>query len=328
MKGLIRLLIAVVILAGLAGLYFWLGKHNKPAEAATPPLATFDSDAVQQISIQEGSNPAVVITKQGGNWRLVQPYSYAADNSAVSTLVSTLSSAHASEQLGQQKDLSIFGLDKPSTVQLQFAQGKKLQFDFGSDVPAGGGVYLRTAASPAVVTVPAYIKTDAVKSAFDLQDRTVLHFSSDNLTRLTFQEKGTKASFERKDGKWPEAKQSDIQSLVDALQEARMDALTDVHGKDAAKYGLAKPSTVLTLDWKGGQGRVEIGSKQGTDYYARSSDGPAIFTLAGYIVTDMEALLKPPAKNASAEPASTSPADKSNRKSRKASAAKKPAPKS
>ncbi len=307
MKGLIRLLIAVVILAGLAGLYFWLGKHNKPAEAAAPPLANFDSAAVQQISIQDGSNPAVVITKQGGNWRLVQPYSYAADNSAVSTLLSTLSGAHASEQLGQQKDLSIFGLDKPSTVQLQLAQGKKLQFDFGSDVPAGGGVYLRTTASTAVVTVPAYIKTDAVKSAFDLQDRTVLHFSSDNLTHLAFQEKGKKASFERKDNKWPEAMQSDIQSLVDALQEARMDSLTDIQGKDAAKYGLAKPSTVLTLDWKGGQGRVEIGSKQGTDYYARSSDSPAIFTLAGYIVTDMEALLKPPAKPAHKSPPASKP---------------------
>lgn len=298
MRGLIRLAIAVVILAGLGGLYLWLNKHNKPAEAATPPLATFDSAAVQQISIQDGANPPVVVTKQGGNWRLVQPYSYPADNGAVSTLLSTLSGAHASEQLGPQKDLSIFGLDKPSTVQLQLAQGKKVQFDFGSDVPAGGGVYVRTAASPGVVTVPAYIKTDAVKSAFDLQDRTVLHFSSDNLTGLTFREKGRNASFERKDGKWPEAKQSDIQNLVDALQEARMDVLTDVQGKDAAKYGLAKPATVLTLEWKGGEGRLDIGSKQGADYYARSSDGPAIFTLAGYIVTDMQALLKPPAKPA------------------------------
>ena len=34
MKGLIRLAIAVVILAGLGGLYLWLGKQNKPAEAA------------------------------------------------------------------------------------------------------------------------------------------------------------------------------------------------------------------------------------------------------------------------------------------------------
>lgn len=72
MKGLIRLAIAVVILAGLGGLYLWLGKQNKPAEAATPPLATFDSGSVQQISIQDGSNPPVTLSKQGGNWRLLQ----------------------------------------------------------------------------------------------------------------------------------------------------------------------------------------------------------------------------------------------------------------
>jgi Domain of unknown function (DUF4340) len=298
MKGLIRLVIAVVVLAGLGGLYLWLGKQNKPAEAATPPLATFDTGSVQQISIQDGSSPTITLAKQGGNWRLLQPYAYAADNGQVSTLLSTLSGVHPSEQLGPQKDLSIFGLDKPTTVQLQLAQGKNLEFDFGSDVPAGGGVYLRTAASNGVVTVPAYIKTDAVKSAFDLQDRTVLHFSPDSLTGLTFQQKGKKASFERKDSKWPDAKQSDIQTLVDTLQGARMDALTDVQGKDAAKYGLSNPDGVLTLSWKGGQGRVEIGTKKGTDYYARSSDSPAIFTLAEYIVTDMQALLKPPAKHA------------------------------
>jgi hypothetical protein len=298
MKGLIRLTIAVVILAGLGGLYLWLGKQNKPAEAAEPALTTFNSGSVQQISIQDGSNPLVTLAKQGGNWRLLEPYAYAADNGEVSTLLSTLAGVHPSEQLGPQKDLSIFGLDKPSTVQLQLAQGKKLEFDFGSDVPAAGGVYLRTAASPGVVTVPAYIKTDAVKSAFDLQDRTVLHFPSDSLTGLTFQEKGKKASFQRKDNKWPEAKQSELQTLVDTLHEARMDALTDIQGKDAVKYGLTKPDSVLTLNWKGGQGRVEIGSKKGTDYYARSSDSPTIFTLAGYIVTDMQALLKPPAKSA------------------------------
>jgi len=307
MKGLIRLAIAVLVLAGLGGLYLWLGKQSKPAEAAKPALATFDSGSVQQIFIQDGSNPAVTLARQGGNWRLLQPYPYAADNGEVSTLLSTLSDVHPSEQLGPQKDVSIFGLDKPSTVQLQMAQGKQLQFEFGSDVPAGGGVYLRTGSSPDVVTVPSYIKTDAVKSAFDLQDRTVLHFSSDSLTGLTFQEKGQKASFERKDGKWPGAKQSDIQNLVDTLQNARMDALADVQGKDAAKYGLAQPTTLLTLNWKGGQGRVEIGAKKGTDYYARSSDGPAIFTLAGYIVTDMQALLKPAAKSkAGAQPATKS----------------------
>jgi hypothetical protein len=298
MRGLIRLAIAVVVLAGVGGLYLWLGKQSKPAEAATPALASFDSAAVRQISIQDGSNPPVTLSRQGGNWRLVEPYAYAADNSAVDTVLSTLSGVHPSEQLGQQKDLNIFGLDKPSTVQLQLAAGKKLEFDFGSAVPAGGGVYLRTGPASGVVTVPAYIKTDAVKPAFDLQDRSVLHFSSDSLTGLSFQQKGRKAEFERKDGKWPDAKKDDIQNLVDTLQQARMDALTDREGKHAAQYGLGKPAGVLTLDWKGGQGRLEIGNKAGTDYYARSSDGPAIFTLPGYMVSDMQALLKAPAKPA------------------------------
>jgi len=58
------------------------------------------SGSVQQIFIQDGSNPAVTLARQGGNWRLLQPYPYAADNGEVSTLLSTLSGVHPSEQLG------------------------------------------------------------------------------------------------------------------------------------------------------------------------------------------------------------------------------------
>ena len=80
----------------------------------------------------------------------------------------------------------------------------------------------------------------------------------------------------------------------------------------------------MTLTWKGGQGRVEIGAKKGTDYYARSSDSPAIFTLAGYLVTDMQALLKPPAKPADNSSAKTT----SDKKPSKTGYSKKSGPKS
>jgi len=80
----------------------------------------------------------------------------------------------------------------------------------------------------------------------------------------------------------------------------------------------------LTLTWKGGQGRVEIGAKKGTDYYARSSDSPAIFTLAGCLVTDMQALLKLPAKPADNCSAKTT----SDKKPSKTGYSKKSGPKS
>lgn len=288
-----RLIIAVVILAGL--IVYWRWPVKKQAAAATPVLAKFDAGQAHRIAVDQAGQPEVILDKVNGHWRLAQPYSAAADAEAVSTLLTTASSIDPAETLGAEKNLAPFGLNAPATVTVTLANGRQYQFEFGADTPTGGNQYLKLGDAPAVYTVASYVKGDMVKNAFALRDKSLLQFASDDVNSLRLTYKGKEFSFARKNGKWPASEADNIQSLTDALSNAQMDALVDPTGKDAAKYGLTRPTADITLNWTGGRGELQIGAKKGAaEYYARASGSPAIFTLSSYLLDDVQTLAAPP----------------------------------
>ncbi|HWG38727.1 MAG TPA: DUF4340 domain-containing protein [Terriglobales bacterium] len=292
MKSAWRLLVAVVILAVVIGVLYWPRKPE--TVAAAKPLVAVTSSAVQRISITQPDQPEVVLTKAGSDWKLDQPYAFAADSATVSSLLNSLGNITGAEDVGSGSNAAAFGLDKPSTVALGLSDGRTLAFEFGSDTPTGGNSYLRLGDGGAVKMVPSDVKQNAVKTAFSLQDKSIVHFPSGQLTALDVTNAGKKAHFDKgKDG-WPKDQQSNIQSLLDALQDGQMTAMPDPAGKATAADGLDHPSSSLTLTWNGGTVKLDLGAKKGAaEYYARNSSGPAIFTLSDYLQTDVANLVAP-----------------------------------
>lgn len=323
-----RLIVAVVILIGLfAALRWW--PEKKPASAATPALVKFDPGQANRIEVDQSGQPAVILDKVKDQWQLAQPYAAAADSGAVTTLLTTASSLAPAEKIGAEKNLAPFGLDDAASVAISLANGSKYRFLFGSNTPTGDDLYLKLADSPDVYTVPTYVKGDMIKAAFDLRDKSVLHLTSDKVDSVALRYRGKSLEFKRSNGKWTGPQADNIQNLADAIVNAQMDAIVDPTGKTAAKYGLAHPATVVSLVWKGGQGRLEVGNKKGeSEYYARSSESPAVFTINSYLTDDMADLIKPPtpAPTVSATTvAAPAQARKKKPKTGKAKAAAKPA---
>lgn len=314
MKSWWRLVAAVVALIVVVGVLEWPHKA-KPAPVEKPLVALTSSD-VQRIAITQPGQPQVVVVKTGSNWALEQPYAFAADATAVSSLVDTLADITDASEVGPvtpQIKLASFGLDPeaktaaPSTVELGLSNGKSVLFTFGSDTPTGGNTYFRVGADGPIEMASDYIKTDALKGAFDLQDKTALHFPSGQITGVTIVQAGahggkTVQFAKTKDG-WPKAQSDNLTSLIDSLGDAQMNAMpaTDAAGaaKLAAKDGLAKPSYVVTLAWDGGTATLTIGAKTGAaEYYARNSATPAVFTISDYLISDITNLTAPAASPA------------------------------
>jgi len=292
MKSAWRLIVAVVVLAVVIGVLYW---PRKPAAvAAAKPLVAVNAASVERIAITQPDQPEVVLTKSGSDWKLDQPYAFAADSATVASLLNSLGDITGAEDVGSGSNAATFGLDKPSSVALGLADGKTQTFEFGSDTPTGGNSYLRLGDSGAVKMVPSDVKQNAVKTAFSLQDKTLVHFPSGQLTALDIANAGKKAHFDKgKDG-WPKDQQSNIQSLLDALQDGQMTAMPDPAGKAATADGLDHPSSSVTLTWNGGSAKLDLGAKKGAaEYYARNSSSPAIFTLSDYLQTDVANLAAP-----------------------------------
>ncbi|HEY8055517.1 MAG TPA: DUF4340 domain-containing protein [Terriglobales bacterium] len=297
MKSWLRLAIAVVVLVVVIGFLYWPQKA-KPAAAARA-LVTVTSDQVQRVAIQQPGQPEVDATRSGSDWKLDQPYAFAADAASMASLINSLGNITDAQPVGDaSSNLAGFGLDKPATVELGLSDGKAHTFAFGGSTPTGGNVYLRVDNGP-IEMAPSYVKDNALKAGFDLQDKSILHFPSGQVTALDITTGGKTAHLVKTGNDWPKAQSDSITSLLDALNDGQMTSMADVTGKDAAKDGLAAPTAVVTVNWAGGSAKLEVGAKKGAaEYYARNSATPAIFAFSDYLMDDITAVTAPKASPA------------------------------
>src|SRR5262249_9082839 len=118
-------------------------------------------------------------------WTLEQPGPYAADASAVRSLLSTLRSMRAVDfPSDQPTDLGTYGLDRPRmSVTLSLASNATQQLLVGKETEQKE-VYLKTAAAPTVFTVNDWVLKDLSKKPTELRDKTVLAFDRDKASAV------------------------------------------------------------------------------------------------------------------------------------------------
>ncbi len=187
------LLVAVLVLAALTGGIYWTNKHKadeakKPAATteATPKVIAIPEDQVKEIRIAKKDAEPTVVSKAGDKWILVQPKAMAADQEAVGSMVTALSSLNADRVVEEKPaDLAPFGLATPKEqVTVTKKDGKTVTLDLGDDSPVGSGVFAKLAGDSKVYVIPTYTKSNFDKTEKDLRDKRLLTFNSDKLTSL------------------------------------------------------------------------------------------------------------------------------------------------
>src|SRR5437016_14372130 len=91
-------IVAIVVLAALGAALYW-SNHHMPSEttqasAETPPkILTLNEADINKIDIKKKGGEEVTLTKDNGrNWKVIAPKPQGADQSAVSRMVSSISS--------------------------------------------------------------------------------------------------------------------------------------------------------------------------------------------------------------------------------------------
>ena len=111
----------MLVLLGLMGILIWSNKHPKSAESAeasadTPPkILSLKEDDISRIDLKKKDGPEIVLAKNNGKWQIDSPKPLAADQTTVSTMLTTLSSLN-SERLVEDKagNLNPYGLAEPA----------------------------------------------------------------------------------------------------------------------------------------------------------------------------------------------------------------------
>jgi len=283
------LLVAVVVLAALGGAVYWSNKvkeaeAEKPDPNAPPKILTIAEDQFQQIEIRKPGADAVLLRKNdSGKWEMTSPKTWAVDQDAAGSIVSTLSSL-TSGRLVEEKaaDLSVFGLNSPGLeVEVRTKDGKTHKLVVGDESPAGGGYFVKLAAEPRVFTIASFNRTSLDKSAMDLRDKRLLTFDSDKLSRVELAANGQTIEFGKNNqNEWqiiqPRPLRADggrIEDLIRKLKDARMDTTTAETDVKKAESPFAKGIRVAVAkvtDVSGTQ-EIEVRKDKDNTYYARSS---------------------------------------------------------
>jgi len=278
------LLIAVVLLAVMGGLVWWSNKKQAaasktPADTSTKIL-TIPDDQFQEVRIKTITDVTIDLQRDNGKWSMTQPKPLAADQDAVASMVTTLSSLNADKKVEDNAaDLHEFGLDVPVLdVTVTKKDGKSSELLVGGATLDSAGYYAKLAGDPHVYTIASYAKTNLDKTPQDLRDKRLLTFDSDKLTRVELQAKGQTVEFGKNgQNEWqivkPRPLRADstaVSSLVDKLRDAKLD--TSELPEDAAKKFAAAPKLAsATLTDAAGSQTIEIRKDKDNNYYARSS---------------------------------------------------------
>ncbi len=286
------LIVAAFVFFILAGLLYWSERH-KPAEDAakgstdTPPvIVKVDSSAITGLKLEKKDGKPIVLTKAGsGEWKITEPQPLRVDQSAVSGMLSTLSSL-SSERIVEEKatDLKQYGLEPPA-VQLDVSEtnNRMQKLIIGDDTPTGSAAYAMVSGDPRVFTIATYSKTSVDKSLNDLRDKRLLTVNPEKITRIELVRKNQTIVFARnKNNEWqilrPEPLRTDsVQAgeLAQKLTDARMDlSSSDTRNAASAFAHATLLATAKVTDESGTQElqvrKTGVGKSEDM-YYAKSS---------------------------------------------------------
>lgn len=277
------LLFAAAVLAALGGVLYW-SNHHKPTETVqasvdTPPkiLSLNDSD-VNRVELKKKNGADLVLQKQDGKWQITSPQQLRADESAVSGMISSLSSL-SSDRLVEDKadNVGEFGLQSPALEVDVSVKNDTHKLLIGDDTPTGSGSYAKLENDPRVFTIASYTKSNIDKSINDLRDKRLVTAEPDKISRIDLNADGQQLEFGRNKDQWqilkPKPLRADsfaVDELVRKLTDAKMDLSSDDQKKAASAFASGKPVATATLTTDSGNQQLQIRKSQDT-YYAKSS---------------------------------------------------------
>ena len=300
------LLIATLVLAALLATLYWSNHHPPSEETAkaspdtAPKILTLKQDDISALDIKKEGDEVRLEKDAAGQWQITGPKPLPADQGAVSSLLSTLSSL-ASVRLVDEKpaDLNQYGLTKPRAEVAVTEKGKSQKLVVGDDTPSGNAVFAKLEADPRVFTLSSYTKAALDKSVNDLRDKRLLTADFDKVSQIEFvnQNGGKRQDFTlaRNKDTWqilkPKPLRADaerVDELIRALRDTKMDvSLAPDAGKTASAFQSAESFTTVTVTGASGVQELEVRKIKDT-YFAKSSVVPGIYKVPAGVGTGLD----------------------------------------
>ncbi len=256
-------------------------------------LSQFD---ISSVSVKNSSG-GFGLVKENSEWVLKTPSQSAADEAEVSTLLSELTNARATEVVSEKgEDLTAFGLTQPATTVIaRIEAGGERQISLGVKTDAAGKSYYAKSSDRAqIFKVEASLFEKLDLKPGQLRSKQILKIDAETLTRVQVKNpNGTLVAEKNAEGKWlikepRDNKDKEAQSarLFDPLQTKATEVVDKPSAAIAGK--LAKPAVEVRLTSKDGKTTtVKISAADGDNVYVRVDGRPEIYKAGKQILDDL-----------------------------------------
>ncbi len=263
-----NLVISAVFAALLAFVYFYEIKGGEEREAAAKKarqLLDFSDHEATRIFIDR-VDTAISVAKTPDGWRLLEPVAADADQKAVERYLRNLRETEIervvedSAAAAGNADLAAkYGLEKPRLrVLIELAETVLDTVVLGQDSPTERYAYARRSGeNPEIFTVRAWRLDNLDKGVFDLRDRRVLAFDSDEVREIGLTGFATEGDLIiiREEGSWRlmpvdrPADESSVEELLQEISSSEAEAfVSETPGEEEkASRGLAEPILEVSL---------------------------------------------------------------------------------
>jgi hypothetical protein len=242
-----RLIPYVVIFLVLAGAYAGLRWHQEQQaardEQAKKVFHLQETD-LSDLSLVRGKDE-VRLVKKDQVWRLTAPLNTKADQTVVGSMLTTLARLRQERDLGAEKDLKPFGLDKPGLVVKFTAQGQPHQLAVGAKVPGDQNYYVLRDQDPHLLTISAGSKDSLDRQLLALRDKSLLAFIIGEVKGLRVKGPKTAVALEKTGPQtWGWVGRPDFRVRGDRVWKL----LRDIHIARAKNFLEPPPKNLAALD--------------------------------------------------------------------------------
>ena len=318
---LVKLLIAVGILAVLGTLVWYTEKNPPETGEPKPEIVSVEEDDIVRVTISRPDKDPITLQRgEDGEWQFGEPYTFPVGESPVNTMISNLASMNADRLVDEQvRNWAPYGLNGTGTLEVsavvkpervgedeegekegeeEEVEPKTYRVVFGNDTPTGGGVYARLEGESRLFTVFSYVKNGFDKEIFDLRDKKLLQVDEDKISRVTVTVGRRSIEFGKSgDDRWqilkPKPLRADnftVGDLVRSVRTAGMVSVLEEGEKPSGKYRFRRPFATAEIVDEAGAHTLTVAKSNDDSYYAKSSDLGGVYEVSS---TMAEGLDKP-----------------------------------
>jgi hypothetical protein len=271
-----------IILVVLVSYFFVFEVYKKrkttEAKEAEKKVFSVNAEEIREITISENSE-VIALKKENDKWLIFSPVETETDGPAVLGFVNTLADLKVKKWVGQESDLSPFGLDKPAVTISAKESQKTCRLVLGSKTPTEDGIYAMAFVNDAPVgKEPVFVIDISVwgilnKGLYDLRRKELARFEDPQVKKIDIRwrdDPKTAITILRETEGWKlpdhpdiKVKKARVDHIVDQIRWLRAQSFVGNSKIDAQSFNLAKPVVDITLELSNREPlRIQLGSYQ------------------------------------------------------------------